>query len=460
MKVLLTVPAVDTCYERVPSIGLMNLYLIGKRLGCDIELLDISDLPYQRGLRRLLAKRYDVIGISCNFTNAAPYCMQYAREIKEKYPDTLVISGGNHATLVPEDLLFNKYDYILYGEGELVFADFIGRILKGKPADDMSGIFYLKGGKIIRNAPRQPIEDLDTLPFNDYSDFDLEYYFRRSGLRYISMETSRGCIYNCSFCSTVKMWGHRYRHKSPERVLSEFRVAGKLGLDFIFVEDDDAALDEDNLRSFCGLLAREDIGVPWGMGVGSASIKKESTFDLIAKAGCVKVNVNIESANPRILKEYRKPYAIEDNRALCENLKKRKILIHNHGIIGLPGESIKETLNTYFYLIKTSPLWHISILEPRPGSDYWRRWDKKGDVRQYRLFGKANVILGRKKLASYLLYRIFALFYFLNPARVYKALFGADKGTRYSYRVQYYVAYRTVKANLFNLFSAKINDVK
>ena len=452
MKVLLVLPKVDTCYERVPSMGLMNLYLIGKRLDCEMELLDLSELSYNKGLEKILSKRYDIVGVSCNFINAATYCMRYAKDIKKRYPDTMVIGGGNHATLVPEDLLFNNYDYLVYGEGERTFEEFIVRIKEGKDVKNIKGISYLKNRRITKNPARELIDDLDTLPMNDYSEFDLEPYFKHSGMRYISMETSRGCAYNCAFCSTVKMWGHRYRHKSPQRILEEFKIAKRLNMDYVFLEDDDVALVEQNLRDFCQLLIDEKIDISWGMGIGSRSIKKESTYDLLVKSGCVKINVNIESANPRILKAYRKPHTIEDNRKLCENLLKRGILIENHGLIGFPGETIRETLNTYFHLIKTSQIWIVSILEPRPGSDYWKDWDGHGDVSRYRLFGKANVFWGRHKFIIYLIYRIFALFYFLNPARIWKTLLSRNKGARYSYSRKYYIAYYTIKQNILNFF--------
>ncbi|MBD3263899.1 MAG: radical SAM protein, partial [Candidatus Omnitrophica bacterium] len=433
MRILLVIPRVDTCYERVPSMGLMNLYLVAKEIGWDVELLDVSAVSYPEGLKKVLKKEYNIVGVSCNFTNAAPYCVRYPEAIKQKYSQTLMLSGGNHSTLVPEDILPYGYDYIIYGEGEITFKEFLKRYSEGRDLKDLKGIYYLKDGIIIRNPPRKPIKDLDTLPFNDFSEFNLRPYFENSGLRYISMETSRGCIYNCSFCSTVKMWGHLYRHKSPERILEEFKVAEKMDLDFVFIEDDDTALDEENLRNFCRLLIREKIKVPWGMGIGSISIKDESTLDIIKEAGCVKVNVNIESANTRLLRAYRKPYTIDDNRRLCRNLTKRQLLFHNHGIIGYPDETVWESLRTYFYLIFTSPVWHISILEPRPGSDYWKTWEKKGDFQAYRLFGKANVILGKNKIIPYLLYRLFAFLYFSSPIRIYKTLFSRNKGIRYTY---------------------------
>jgi anaerobic magnesium-protoporphyrin IX monomethyl ester cyclase len=447
MRVLLVMPPIDTCYEYVMPIGLMNLFLIGKELGCEMELMNLSAYSYESALEKILSKECDLIGISCNFTNAAPSCMRYARDIKNKYPRTLIISGGNHATLAPEDLLFNEYDYVLYGEAEGSYREFMLRLLQGRSVRDLKGICYVMDGTISKNPPYEPIQDLDTLPFNDFRKFNLEPYFEWAGLRYINIETSRGCIYNCSFCGTVRMWGHQYRHKSAARIVDEFKAARRLGCEFVFLCDDDSAIDEEQLRNFCALLIKESIDIPWGTTIGCHSVRKQSTLDLMARSGCIKVNICVESANARILKEYRKPYTIDDNSEMCSNLRKRGILVHNHGIIGFANETVRESLNTYLYLIATSPMWHVSILEPRPGSDYWEQWDRKGDPASYKHFGKANVILSKKRLRNYVMYRLFALLYFLSPIRIWKAFFHETKAIRYSYRIQYYVAYRTIRAN-------------
>ncbi len=455
MKILLVAPSVDTCYEYVSPLGLMNLCIIAKNLGHSVELLDLSREPYKKGLEKLLSQQYDLTGISCNFTNSAPSCIQYAKEIRKKYPQAMIITGGNHATLAPEDLLLNNYDYVLYGEAEGSFGEFLNRLCDNRPLKDMDGLAYLERGKVVKNRPFALLENLDLLPFNDFSTFSLEPYFKWAGMRYINIETVRGCLYNCAFCATVNMWGHKIRRKSPQRILEEFEVAKQLGADFVFLSDDDTAIDEAHLRNFCSLLIEHKINIFWGTTIGSCSVKADTTYDLLAQSGCKKINICIESANPRILKAYRKPYSIEDNRRTCKSLIKRGILVHNHGIIGFPTETIRETLNTYFYLISTSPMWHISILEPRPGTDYWKDWSGQGNIAQYKLFGKANVILSKKKISSYFIYRIFALFYFLHPFKIFNALFCRIKGIRYCYRIQYYVAYRTLKENFCSIFRRK-----
>src|SRR3989344_2056588 len=128
MKLLLVAPTVDTCYEYSPPLGLMNLYLIAKEMGCEVELMDLSMQYYKDGLKKILAKKYDIIGITANFSNAVPFCIHYPKDIRREYPDTMLITGGNHATLLPEDLIYHGYDYIIYGEGELPFKELLQRI--------------------------------------------------------------------------------------------------------------------------------------------------------------------------------------------------------------------------------------------------------------------------------------------------------------------------------------------
>ncbi len=431
----------------------MNLFLIADKLGCEVELLDLSWLSYRQSLLKLTEKQYDLVGISCSFTNTAPYCMKYAREIKKKYPNTKVISGGIHATFVPQDLLGNQYDYVIYGEGEITFEKFIQREKENKPVDDLRGLFFIKDGKLVGNPARKVIKELDTLPINDYTHFDLEPYYNKAGVRYIQLMTSRGCVYNCRFCSTVKMWGHKYRQQSAKRILKEFLNAKAMGIEYISVEDDDFGLDEKNVKELCELLIEKGIEIPWSMTIGSRSIKDESTLDLLAKSGCVVAGISIESASARILKEYRRAYTVNDNLKMCSRLQKRGILVENKGLIGFPDESLWEILQTYWLVNKASDVWHMSILEPRPGCDYWDAWDKKGDVSQYNKFGKGNVFFSKNRIGTYFLFRFFAFFYLLSPRRLFLSFFAGSKVERYWHKKYYIMGYWTLRANILDFLT-------
>lgn len=450
--ILLVSPSSETRFEPVPHIGLMNLFLIAEELGCAVELADLTTLSHSRAVRRMLEKRYDIVGVSCSFTSSAPYFMRYAREIKERHLDTLVVGGGHHASFVPEDLLGNGYDLVVLGEAELTWRELLERFKEGRSLADLRGTAVLKNNEVHENEPRDLIEDLDTLPFNDFSRFDLTPYFKRAGLPYLHMMTSRGCVYRCKFCSSVRMWQCRFRAQSPARVLKEFHAAKAAGVEFVSIEDDDFAIDEERIRGICELLTAHDCMLPWAVTIGSRSIKENSTLALMKSAGCIEASVSIESANPRILRAYGKGFRVSDNTEMCKRLHEHGILVHNKGLIGFPDETVRESLRTCLHLANTSDISHLSILEPRPGCDYWFEWDRKGDTSQYPRFGKGNVFFARRRFLTWFLFRFYAALYLLNPRRMYRAAFAKDPAVRFLYRKYYVMAFWTLRANFVDFF--------
>ena len=452
MKILLLIPPSDIRYEYAPSVGLMNLFLVAKDLGCAVELVDLTEYSYSKSVRKITSQRYDLVGVSCNFSNVAYSGMQYAQEIKKHFPDTVVVAGGHHATFVPGDFLNNGFDCVVYGEGELTFQEYLERLKAGETTTDLKGTYILHNGEIRKNPPRETIEDLDTLPINDYSEFDLEPYFKQSGIRFLQIMTARGCVHNCSYCSASKMWGRKFRQQSPQKIVDQFHYAKKLGVELIAIEDDDFGLQEKNVQKFCRLLIDQDTVIPWIMTIGSRSVREDLTLDLAAQAGCVMTMVSVESASPRILKAYRRPSSAEDNAKICRKLHDRGILVHNKGLIGHPDETVSEILSTYRHLRKTADVYHASILEPRPGTDFAEIWENKDDPEQYRLFGRGNAFLAKNKIVVYFLYRIMAVLYLSNPKRLYLALFGHTALIRYFYRKYYSMAYWGLRANILDLF--------
>ena len=459
MKILLVQPNIDTCYEYASTLGVRNLFLLCKD-SHDAEFYDASTDSYNHAIKKILKKEYDIIGISAQFTNAIPYCIDYAKEIKKHYPSTIIIGGGNHATMAPEDLLNNNFDYVVRGEGELTFLELLNALDNKKDCAQVNGIAFLQNGQIRQTPPREIIQDLDSLPVIHPDGFDDVRINNFAGIKYLNIETSRGCPYNCSFCTTSIMWGHQYRYKSAERVLLEFKLAKEHHVNFIWLVDDDTALNEERLREMCSLLIKENAQVPWATTINCISIKQPSTYKLMRESGCIKINICLESANERILREYRKPFKLRDVINCYNQLHENNILVHNHGIIGLPGEKCVETLRTYYYLMRNSDMWHVTILEPRPGNDYWDNWDGKHNISEYMKFGKANIILNYRKFFYYSIYRFFCVIYFFNPFRIYKALFLKPAVIRYNYWIQYFVAYKILQANFRRVIKTKFRALR
>ncbi|HON55520.1 MAG TPA: radical SAM protein [bacterium] len=466
-KILLVQPSIDTCYEYISSLGLINLYLIAKKY-CNVDFLDETRVPLKKSIQKICSKKYDIIGVSANFTNAIPACIQYGRQIKTVYPDTILIAGGNHSTFSPEDLLFNGYDFVFLSEAEQTFEIFLNEYIKyGADYDRLSkiaGLAYLQNNVVYKNRLMPLIENIDELPLLDFSDEKLNLifnnYFEFSGMRYITMETSRGCIHNCNFCSTVKMWQNKYRFKSPDRVLKEFIEAKKNNIESILIVDDDFALNEKNAQLICEKIIENKIYIPWSTTIGINSIKDEHTYRLMKKAGCEIINICIETASDRLLKEYKKPFRLKHFYATVNNIKNSGIKIHNHGIVGSATEKISETIKTFYLLFKTSELWHVSILEPRPGAEIIKSLpkDKIYILKKFERFSKANIFFSDnifKTITIYFLYRFFVFLYLINPAHWLRAFFCKNKLVRYNYRIQYYIAMKVIFENIKNALKIK-----
>jgi hypothetical protein len=129
--------------------------------------------------------------------------------------------GGPHPAFVDEDVLIHGYaDFIVKGEGEITFPDLLDTIRGGDDLYHVKGISYLVHGKVMRTAPRELVEDLDSLPFPARHLVDISAY-KRVGVKYggkrsvAVLSTSRGCPNECEFCVTPQMYGRRWRARTP-----------------------------------------------------------------------------------------------------------------------------------------------------------------------------------------------------------------------------------------------------
>ena len=180
-------------------------------------------------------------------------------------------------------------------------------------------------------------------------------------------------------------------------------------------------------------------------------------MQLLKKSNCIILNICIESASPKTLKYYRKPFTHSDFYFLIGLLKKHDITIHNHGVIGAPGESLFDIFKTFLLLLKTSDIWHASILEPRPGADIADDFKENIGIEKYASFGKGNVFFAKNavnKKFIYLIYRIMFAVYLLNPLRIVKILFMKNQILKYHYKMQYHIAAKVLCENLKSAFGS------
>ena len=165
------------------------------------------------------------------FSSEWPYARRVIEELRKAFPQAVIIGGGEHCTALPEKVLEScpQIDFLVLGEGEESFLELIENICSSAPFSQVKGIAYRnKEGKPVRTPPRGRIRNIDDIP---YPSWDLvpmsEYLDRNLGLatmqgRSLPMLASRGCPFQCTFCSNKDMWTPRWFPRNPGEILDEF----------------------------------------------------------------------------------------------------------------------------------------------------------------------------------------------------------------------------------------------
>ena len=315
-----------TVINRMPLLGPIYLGTILKNEGHDVTIYNenFGKLDYSR------IKDSDVLGISI-ITSTAPRGYEIAKDFRLLNPRGKVIIGGSHATFMPEEAA-QYADHVVTGEGELVISDLVKN----------------GGEKII---PGKPVENLDDLPFPDFSLID--------GLKSMPItpvSTSRGCPYDCTFCSVTLMFGRRYRFRSAESVIQEL---SRFKHRHIFFYDDNFAVNKKRTEELLNQMIEHKLTPGWAAETNVDVAKDEELLKLMAKAGCRRLCIGFESMDPEVLKSYGKKQTPEDTIECIKVLHKYGIKVH--------GMFISEGYSDIYDKLGLDTL-QLSILTPVTGS--------------------------------------------------------------------------------------------
>lgn len=292
----------------------------------------------------------DVVGFSVWQTNRA-LTIELAELVKRRKPGCLVVFGGPHTGFESWQLLLQSAapDVLILGEGENTMAEVVELYRAGGRAEDCPGTWFRRGGAIARARPAEPILDLDSIPFPDYSGFPLKNYCLPTAL---PISFSRGCVRRCAFCNIHSDWPV-YRHRSAGSILREMRhmLASYPGTDHFVV--DCAAVNQDigRLDSLCGLILKSGLKFGWG---GMAMFRPEMTGELLGKmaaAGCRDLSYGLESGSQRVLNSLRKGFLLEHAAQCLRNTRRAGIEVSLNLIIGSPGETEEDLKLTMDFLL-------------------------------------------------------------------------------------------------------------
>jgi len=314
----------------------------------------------------------DIIGITM-LTGTYKSAENVAKIAKKLNEDVKILLGGVHPTILPEETIKNKYfDYVVRGEGEYTFLDFVN----GKRVEDIQGLTYInKSGDIVNNPEREFIKDLDSLPFpsRDLYINDTRY------MDYGYILSGRGCPCECTFCASNKIWKRHVRFRSPESVVEEVKqVYDKYGTKFFYFVDDTFTLVKKRSKKICNLLLESDLDISWICDTRVDTIDEE-LLRLMKDAGCIRLKIGVESGSERILKKVKKKITKDQIRNSVSLIKKVGIEFAIYLMIGFPTETKEEMRETLNFAKELGPAYFsFSVLAPYPGTEIYDDIIKSG----------------------------------------------------------------------------------
>lgn len=400
MRVLLCQPR-WTFKSDVPLVvqmplGLCYLAAVAREAGHEVRILDaLAEGHRERtvagefttyGLsdaeiaRQVLAFAPDVVGVSCLFSIQHENAEALCRLIKQIDPSMVTVMGGIHPTVRTEaTLACPGVDYVLRGEADFTFTEFLNRLAAGESVHDVDGIAWKDADGLAQVTERQAyIPDLDAIPFPARDLLDLPLYwkaglahgFNLRGRRNFNLITSRGCPAPCTFCTISQVWGKKFRGRSPENVVAELvHLRDTYRANHIQFEDDNLTFDVDRAKRLFQQMIQAGTVMAWNTPNGVAAWRMDKAcLDLMHQSGCYYVTFAVESANQYVLnKVIKKPQDLAKVVPLIHHARSLGMKVGSFFVVGFPGETRAQIQETFDFPYDVELDWvEYSIATP-----YW-----------------------------------------------------------------------------------------
>ncbi len=438
MKVLLVKPGIKLGDHIQPPLGLAYLASC-LRNEHSVKILDLPKYGRNIFIFKKILQQYkpDVIGFQCYSVevNATKVLVNIA---KRQLSRVVVILGGPHPSLCPAetvDIMRKDVDFLIRGEGENSFPELLRNLHNRKKVADIKGLVYRENGQIHINNP-ELISDLDKLPQpawdlikpQEYPPAQHGAFFKRFPIAPII--TTRGCPFECVFCSAPLLSGKKIRKRNPKMVMKEIELLyNKFGVREIHIVDDNFTLDKNHAISILKeiVASRLPITLAFPNGIRLNTLDEE-LLDLMKKSGVYLISVGIESGSDRTLKRMNKRLNIEIIREKVKLIQSKGIDLAAFFIIGFPDETLRDIRETIRFSLDI-PLLRANYFTflPLPMTPIYNKLQQKGELKHidssnllFECAPYAPKTLTHKKLRN-LQRESFARFY-LRPRILYSNL--------------------------------------
>ncbi|MFH1288888.1 MAG: radical SAM protein [bacterium] len=373
----------------------------------DSNGLSLNDFIKQQMSDRCKGKSPDIIGISAIFNSNGGYLHFISSQAKGLWPDVLVVAGGGLPTNMPEYVFENApdVDALNIGEGEKSFLELV--LADDRKVYLSSAQGWMTKGRINSTSAAPVISDLDEIPFLRYDLIDIKSYqgYHHQGTEggktlAVPIMTSRGCPYRCNFCSSHTVHGRRIRHYSTNRILADIcRLKEDFNIKNILVEDDLFLGNKKEALQVLDSISQKNLTVEFTNGLSVNHIDEEIS-EALRSSGVEMASLAVESGCERVLNEIiHKPYKkLSRVREVVKLLREKDIYIRAFFVIGFPGETMEELMETVSFMKDVGFNWcAVMIATPIAGSELYEYCKKNNllmsDKEDDFHFGKCSIKL-------------------------------------------------------------------
>ncbi len=413
-KILLVNPPVSLgAYASVmPPLGLLYIDSYLRSKGLVVDFIDLGvEVNWGEALQKALVNnKPEIIGMSSNISNLST-TKEIARRAKAYNKNVTVVVGGPLPSSSPELYLDENIDFVVKGEGELTFYNFIK---EGKP---VNGMYVRKNGSIAFTAEANFVDDLDDLPFPSLDKIAIRRYFVNFSQKMpvSSMITSRGCPFNCIFCNK-SVFGSKWRARSARNVVDEIKwQVNILGVKEICIMDDNFTLDKKRVQEICDSILSEGLKFKWQCqnGLRADSLDKE-LLEKMNKSGCWKIGIAPEVGDETILAKIDKKLDLEHIKEVNNWCRELGVCVHAFFMIGFPFETNENIEKTIDFSMKLDPvIADFAKVFPFPGTKLFEEYGSNSKVSEGGLY---NILLEPEQE------RLFKMAYLRFYNRPYKIL--------------------------------------